>query len=78
MSGSEKIDRQSDARTRKLLNRLLVVLVLVAAIAGFVLRSLDHTDPASKTNTDPSVNEAPEEDAFDPIPDPIPDPIEVP
>ncbi len=78
MSGSDNIDRQSDARTRKILNRLLVILVVVAAAAGFVLRSLDHKDSESKTNTVPSVNEAPEKDNFDPIPDPIPDPIKVP
>ena len=78
MTGSDKIDRQSDARTRKILNRLLVILVVVAAIAGFLLRSLDHSDPESKTDPVPSVNEAPEEDNFDPIPDPIPDPIKVP
>jgi len=78
MSAEPEIDRRSDAKTKKILNRLLVVLLIISAIAGFLLRSLDKNDEEDGFSQSP-VNEKPlKEPGFDPIPDPIPDPIEVP
>ena len=78
MSAEPEIDRSSDAKTKKILNRLLVVLLIISAIAGFLLRSLDKNDEEGGSSQSP-VNEKPlNKPGFDPIPDPIPDPIEVP
>ena len=78
METPEKIDRKADARTRRNLNRLLVVLVLVSVLAGFTLRMLDHAKPEHPIPPENSEEKTPGEKEFDPIPDPIPDPIEIP
>jgi hypothetical protein len=73
--GAEELSRQSDAKTRSILNKLLIALVLASVLAGFGLRMLDSEDPILKPVPQPEV--APS-DEFVPIPDPIPDPIPIP
>lgn len=78
MGSPNKIDRKTDARTRKNLNRLIVILVLVSALAGFTLRMLDQDEAGQPIPPENSEDKTPVEKEFDPIPDPIPDPIEIP
>jgi hypothetical protein len=70
-------ERRADQRSRKRLNWVLIILVLISAIAGFGLRALQDED--LKRNSAWTKQEQPSENKpgkdFVPIPEPIPDPI---
>ena len=79
MSDSKDIssERRADERSRKRLNWVLIILVLISAIAGFGLRALQNND-LERNSTQPQSEVPAEKESskdFVPIPEPIPDPI---